>query len=348
MGTQRRNLEVLQVGRGLAATAVVGFHANVVFASPKYFGVEPASVFRSGDSGVYFFFVLSGLVMMLAHQTDFGKDGAVGRFLVKRVRRIYPPLWIMLAVMLFLLAAFPSLSAMGWPGTLDILNAFVAGPTDPVRSEPLVTVEWTLRHEMLFYAMFAVALWKPKLGRPLLIIWLAVCAFAPFAGLRYPLSFIFDPVHLLFGLGSAVGLITIERPVVRFDQLFSIGGIFIFAGFWMACVNSAALHDSPFAAWGYGIGGACAILGLISMENRGVIGVAKPLRALGDASYSIYLVHFLVVSAAAKTAKILAPHIHLPAIIWWALICTAGVAAGFGFYYAVERPLLKLRSRTSV
>jgi exopolysaccharide production protein ExoZ len=63
-----------------------------------------------------------------------------------------------------------------------------------------------------------------------------------------------------------------------------------------------------------------------------------PLRALGDASYSLYLVHGLAISAAFRLLKMAgldAPAIVLPTAI------VAGVVGGFTAYYLLEKPLMR-------
>ena len=62
--SQRRTLELIQVFRGAAATMVVLYHVGSInhFYSP-FLG----NVFGFGHSGVDFFFILSGFIMLYVH-----------------------------------------------------------------------------------------------------------------------------------------------------------------------------------------------------------------------------------------------------------------------------------------
>ncbi|WP_197412515.1 acyltransferase [Novosphingobium sp. Fuku2-ISO-50] len=345
MGEVRHNYRVLQAGRGLAALSVVAFHANMVCALPKYFGHEPAIFFRAGGSGVEFFFVLSGLVMVLAHRGDLGRDGAVRSFAWKRFRRIYPPLWAMLCIVLVILAAFPNLAAGVRPSAVETINAFAAGPVDPTIKEPLLSVEWTLRREMLFYVLFAVMLWRWRFGMAVIAGWLVLCVAAALVAMPYPASFVFDPVHLLFAMGMVVAWQVQRTSEIRGDRIFVATGAGLFALAWTWSDIYPADHALPLALWCYGLGASALSLGLISLERRGALVVPPALTALGDASYSIYLVHLVVVSALTKVAVVIARHVPLPGVVWWLAIVAAGVIAGIAFHVAVEKPLLRLISK---
>ncbi|MEG8025680.1 acyltransferase [Sphingomonas aurantiaca] len=76
----------LQYLRGLAACAVVAYHAADRAQRP----------FTVGEAGVDLFFVLSGFLMWAI--TD--ADSRPGRFLADRAKRIVPIYWIVTSVML--------------------------------------------------------------------------------------------------------------------------------------------------------------------------------------------------------------------------------------------------------
>ncbi|MDP9057453.1 MAG: acyltransferase [Pseudomonadota bacterium] len=340
----RRNYRVLQAGRGLAALAVVGFHANRLCGLPKYFGREPAALFRAGSSGVDFFFVLSGLVMVLAHRADLGQPRSVLSFVWKRCRRIYPPLWVVLCVILILRIALPGLAPGGSPHADALINAFAAGPVVP-EIEPLLGVEWTLRCEMLFYALFAVMLWRWRPGLTVIAAWLALSLASAFVPMPFPWLFLFSPLYVLFGMGMVVAWRVLRAPNLPghlvFDWLFMAVGAMLFAATWGAVVVSPAVRDSDLTPWCYGLGASSLMLGLIALERRGALVVPAALTALGDASYSIYLVHFVVISAATKLAMAINRQVPMWVGAWWLVIVATGTLAGFIFHGLVERPLLR-------
>ena len=95
----RKLFTSLQAGRALAALAVVLFHLGGIVADAKYFNVPwVAAPFRFGDAGVEFFFVLSGFIIASAHAADISRPARLIPYLQRRMIRIYPPYWIIFAI----------------------------------------------------------------------------------------------------------------------------------------------------------------------------------------------------------------------------------------------------------
>lgn len=84
-------MDLIQVGRGIAAMMVVLFHLGGAMSAEKYFGdLTYIRLFRFGSAGVEFFFVLSGFIIMYAHQKDIGRPDALAYYARRRAVRIYP------------------------------------------------------------------------------------------------------------------------------------------------------------------------------------------------------------------------------------------------------------------
>src|SRR5262249_22321969 len=144
----------LQIFRGAAATSVVLFHVTwhgrVVH--PEYFA---AGAFMFGHSGVDFFFVLSGFIMIYAHAADAGRRGRAWRFVKARVVRIFPAYWIVLA---------PTLACYAWRPEFADYGAYARNIATAARSvilydqlrQPVVPVAWSLSYELAFYAFFVL------------------------------------------------------------------------------------------------------------------------------------------------------------------------------------------------
>src|SRR5690242_3301942 len=181
---QQENLQTLQCGRALAALAVVLFHANLTLSLPKYFNREVFHFFAAGFSGVYYFFVLSGTVMVLAHWDQIGRVQSPASFFAKRFVRIYLPLW---ATLLLLLAP------LMWMG-VSLADIGLAFSGLPARKETALAIEWTLRHEILFYCLFGLLLWRPRTGAALLSLWYAGSVLATATAFPFPVSFILSPL----------------------------------------------------------------------------------------------------------------------------------------------------------
>src|SRR4028118_2377207 len=101
--TPHKKLNLLQVYRGIAAVLVVMFHLTDMSAQ-RLNQVTFFNLFEAGWSGVDYFFVLSGFIMVYVHRSAIGKKDQLKSFLVKRAVRIYPIYWIVsLIVLVFFL-----------------------------------------------------------------------------------------------------------------------------------------------------------------------------------------------------------------------------------------------------
>jgi exopolysaccharide production protein ExoZ len=318
-------LPQIQVARALAALAVTFFHS--------YIGVSafaPASkitlpfIYEFGFLGVNLFFAISGFIIALVVDRPHFRAAP---FLVKRFFRIYPLYWgyVGLAVVL---------GALGivLVGSADRSTAMVLWNLAifPVQGEPLYAVGWSLEHEVIFYALAALSV--PLVGiRGLAVIVLSL------GGLGFVVP---NWEHLLAGahLDFATGII-IYLARNRLRGLGSVLPVLAAA----ACYTVFALWQPPFVTLG---AEALLVVGLLNIPAGTVVRFLYPLVRIGDASYSLYLVHWLVF--------LLSPHF----VIWadvpegWAeayrfsLIGFAIVAAMI-LYDFVERPFIAFGHRVT-
>jgi exopolysaccharide production protein ExoZ len=147
---------LLELGRGVAAALVVFHHAGDVLVEPRFFGVEGfGGHLRNFNVGVDFFFVLSGFIIAWVHWRDIGDPDRLGRYVVRRFARIYPPYWCILFPLIVLYQIFPGTGA---PSQHDIATALLSIPLLPDINPPVLGVAWTLVHEVFFYALYGVVI----------------------------------------------------------------------------------------------------------------------------------------------------------------------------------------------
>lgn len=329
-------LEGIQMGRAVAALMVVVFHANVFFLPQRlYDGVSAGRAFNMGYSGVEFFFVLSGFIMVLVHRRDFGRPDRALAFLRKRVVRIYPILWVVLVGVLILDRLAGTVSD---PAT--IAASFTLWPIDG----PLILIPaWSLQHEMLFYLLFLLAILDVRLGLGLFGLWILGCIVAALAGVEaYPYDFLFGSHNLLFPFGMLAALIATRVGAWPAWPVFTAGALLFLA---------VGLSETYGLTWNfslrtvaYGIGALGIVVGLA----RGVLPAWRPLVFLGDASYSIYLVHGPALMIVVAVLRRFGAPWGLPPLATLVLISALATAAGALVHVLVERPLIgRLRSRSA-
>jgi exopolysaccharide production protein ExoZ len=338
MATQ--SLDTLQAGRALAAIAVLLYHVNLNLAYPQYLGRELFPAFRSGYSGVHYFFVLSGFVIFLVHEQDIGRPNRVGPFLWKRFRRIYPPLWATLLLLLPVYFLVPSFVTAGQTNPEVILSAFAVLPSN---SDPLLGPEWTLRHEILFYAIFAISILRPRVGAVCAAVWLAISAVMPWFRRDYPWDFYFSMYHPLFVFG-VLACFAYKRRLSWHPWLVLIFGVVMFGADW-AALGTGLTAEGPASTLIFGLCAALIILGSATLERDGRLRIAATLVFLGEASYSIYLVHLPALSALCKVITVVNRRVHLPGPAVFTATVLPALAVGIAFHLLVEKPLLHWVSR---
>lgn len=329
-------LRSLQCCRALAALLVVFFHASHgIFRLDKYFGHKPfGPVFDFGYAGVDFFFVLSGFIMVHVHASDFGRPHALPRYLWKRFTRIYPAYWVVLLVILPVFFLVPSFG-FGFERDFDVVWRSVLLFPHP-QTHLVLGVAWTLVYEVFFYALFAIMILNGRLGAAVFAGWTA-CVLAHAWFIDFPWSFLFSGMHIRFLAGMAVAF-ALKRWTLPWPRLMACVGGAIFVGAGLADVYWAPLTPLGKTV-GFALGSALALAGLVQAERLALADWPEWLVGLGNASYAIYLVHFLALSMLAKTAKLLQLDTHMPSSLLFAAHVVGAVGAGCLFHITIERPL---------
>jgi peptidoglycan/LPS O-acetylase OafA/YrhL len=338
-------LETIEAARGLAALAVVFFHAN---AAAAFIGVRTFEWLSIGEHGVDFFFVLSGFIIFFVHYNDIGRPEAARDYLLKRGIRLYPILWMVVAALAVVRTALDQPLSLSTLGTSLLLY--------PSTVEPAPQVVWTLRHEALFYLAFLSAILSRRAGLLLFGVWTTAALFqlilslmgSPIGGMA---SFFLSSYELDFLFGAGIAILHRRRAFRRSSLPFILALILICALFWIEehfeIKRTGLLDYSTPAATLWvavlGLGFAAVLHGLLCIEGK--FKVPRFLLLLGGASYAIYLIHTPVNSIAQRLVRFIAEPLEFMGGAQL-FIVACGVVAGIMLHLWVERPLSKrLRTR---
>jgi exopolysaccharide production protein ExoZ len=318
----------IQYLRGVAAFGVLIYHA-----------VDRAGgVFGVGAAGVDVFFVISGFIMWVVTCRC---PPPPGPFLLRRIERIVPLYWMttlgVAVLALVVPAAFPAMHVTAAHVVQSLL--FVPHRDDGGLIAPLIVPGWTLNYEMFFYVLFAASLMAPARLR----VWglsaalIALVAIRPLGDAQNPLWATYtNPLLLEFGAGVWLAWCWSQDrlPGRGLSWLLVVAG---FAGFAATAFTGVDVEPARILYWG--LPALLIVTGAVSLERHGPIPNWRPLQALGDASYSVYLVHGLAISAAFRVLQMV--HVTSPWIVL-PVSLAAGVVAGLLTYRLVEKPLMKL------
>lgn len=360
--------------RGTAASFVVIYHAFLLFKvsgldTPQRHGLnfsEPFHMlvhgligFFNGPAAVVLFFVLSGTVLTLSLRRSKGKGLAhLAGYYVRRLFRLYP---LLIAVTLFAAAMHwlyfsdaPTAGATNWmngyfnqdPGLIETLLNAVG------YSNSLNSPAWTIRTEII--ASFLMPLFVVLTRRPALIAATLVVLVA----LMYaPLHIGHVNVYLIaFFLGALIP--NYGRMVAdlyfRFPKWFRyllIAGA-LFAGMFVQRIFRPWVHVDPSSVLVVSL--AATFLVTITFYGRSEGWLAsKKLVFLGDISYGLYLLHFIILFA---FAELLGPMLGadpspVTALAMMAFIAALTLAVTIPLatlsYHYLERPLQDLGRKYS-
>ncbi len=337
----------LEAGRVFAALIVAGYHVEGL--CHKYFGDYGFdNILRGGYSGVEYFFVLSGFIIYLTHAADIGKTGALQPFLLKRFIRIVPMYWLVLGLMVIAFLCVPQ-----WTGgvhltpQLIVTDALLLPPQMPQILQPA----WTLQREALFYLLFSLLIIRPRLGKPVFVIWqigIIVNMLTNYFGSISVGDIFFGPHNLGFAAGIVIAhLYARQKLSPRIGQLMLWVGLASYLTLlfldWHIGRDTVGIRDNFGYQAGtllYTLTAMLIISGLVSLEQAGRLKIPTWAATLGGASYLIYLLHEPLSSF---LTKIMLKHWFQPYMtssIAYACYLIATLGAAILLHQLAEKPFL--------
>ncbi len=354
--------------RALAALAVVVFHAEqaVAYGYGEPFRGDPAAVspigpvLAQGNAGVWVFFALSGYLVggpFVRAWLRGTPAPAPGRYLVRRLRRIVPAFWVVLAVVLVRFGTYDHDAS-------DILRLFAfAQNVGQAGIDSVLPQGWTLGCELGFY-----------LALPLIALVVAVAGRAgvtPGPGARRTIVLggivLVSALSLAVRAGDDVGPLTLTTAATAWafapglllaaleDDLrprlhgalpgrlaagaFVVCSLGAFTYLVVAGTDTAPLTGELLRA---AAGGALVVAALLWQWSTGGaprVTRTRAVHALGRWSYGIYLVHIAVAREILRhfpSSVGIEPKLYVVA----ALMVPGSIAAAAMLWWLVEEPAL--------
>jgi exopolysaccharide production protein ExoZ len=310
----REQLDTVQALRALAALCVIGMHIPAI---------------ERGAFGVDLFFVISGFIVCHVAAAD------PGQFMLKRIFRVVPLYWLCTIALFGIALGAPQLMGATRGDLSELLQSLLFVPF--VKSNgnvhPLLYLGWTLNYEMLFYALFALALvLAPRrahaVAAALLLSLFAIGRVVEFDSV--PLGFWTAPIVIEFVFGIAAYHVWRSGVLTRLPALAAAG---IAVGAWLLMASLRA--DDTMRPWLWGLPAMVLFLATLSLERRWHVPALWLL--IGNASYSLYLTHAYVIQALQKKLMPLdsfAP-VKVALMLLAVVVCCALAVACFRL---IERP----------
>ena len=338
---------LIQALRGLAALMVVAHHSSILVLERLNLGYN----WVNGGSGVDLFFVISGFVMTISTAPLRDAPHPARTFLARRLERIVPMYWIVTLVRVGTLLVWPNSSRNDIGDWRHVVSSllFIPSLNLHVLQEPILLVGWSLNFEMAFYLLFALALVMRRppvwvVGVPLMLAGL-IDLLGPAASQPW-VAYYRRSVLLEFAGGM---LLARFLPQLRRVPSWVALGIVLLAFRPLWTFQEATIITMRGVVWG--VPAIAVVAGVLSLEARWGRYVPRWALRIGDASYSIYLVHTFVLPA----VGLLLVHLRNS----WRYEVTTLVATSVGLsslagivaYQGIERPInqwFRGRRRTAV
>jgi peptidoglycan/LPS O-acetylase OafA/YrhL len=357
----RLRLDALTSLRFFAALHVVLFHLRVtrILDGGPWWYQNFASI---GYVGVNFFFVLSGFILVYTYA---GPSLEARKFWQARFARIYPAYIVSLIVsapFFFFAVRHLNLPFFAWSKDhlvlASILTVCLLQSWLPQAALTWNSVCWSLSVEAFFYAVFPFALRHvTSISQRRLLVGIAGFSF---------LSLSFSLAYLLLHPDRADKIssgatdlfwknILSFNPVVRLPEFLvgmCAGSLFLSTKNHRRCAAHlvaaglvilatltllAGRVPSPLISAGFLSPAFAAVIYGIALQPRWASFLASRfLVLLGDASYSLYLLHSIVISRAFDAMPYLPPRIRVAASL------AAAIGAALLCYELIEQPARKL------
>ncbi len=289
-------LKSVQCLRAIAALFVVGFHSTLLLHDNF---VPDFKVWENGNSGVDLFFVISGFIMVVSSRRLFGYADGWHRFIVLRLVRIVPMYWLATIAKLLAVAALPEMARHTFFTAWNTIASFLFLPSFDGAGvlRPVLPVGWTLSYEMLFYVVFAAALFF-KLD-PIILVGPALTALAlvSLAGQDgWPaITALASPFLLEFVLGVIIGRAFLTKRLQEISPTWAL----LIGVTGLACLAVVPADGAWERVMFWGTAASAALGGGVICERWLGRRLPKLLLDIGAASYSLYLTHGFVLPAIA-------------------------------------------------
>lgn len=287
-----RVLNNIQNLRALAAYAVVVYHCLIRFLHPT----DPLgrSYLDLPSGGVDLFFIISGFVMV--HTTRETETAAW--FATKRIARIVPLYWLatLIVIVLVVIRPWTFSQAVLTPDAILASLFFIPHADASGQAYPILGVGWTLNYEMMFYALFALSLFLPRAFRLagvvslITLVWLT----ANVAGPGVIASFYAKPILFEFAAGCILAHALRTEAVATFARTTPMWP-FALAGLAGLALLPAIIPIGQPSILRYGLPAFLLVFAAAAQDLYRQPAPASLGTRLGDASYSAYLLHPIVI-----------------------------------------------------
>ena len=308
--SMKPKLDIIQLLRAVAAMLVCFFHMKGLL---KEDGVGKM-LFGNGSIGVPLFFMISGFIMHHTMRVENPQWKNIKIFLIKRLIRIVP-LYLIMTTIYILVSGNGHFYFIEHPRLL--LPTFFFFPTyanhiGPSYGMPALAVGWSLNYEVYFYVLIGLSMLFAKQR------WLVLTGWLLASTLLFPLitngfvmmslsewygysasylSLMTNPVLLFFLVGIGISAIynsTIEPPSLFWANAHVGLAVSVFVLFYFQVIQLLPGWYNHILSCGF------LLFSLLQRNKIKPYTVPRYLMFIGNSSFSLYLVHPIILNVFPK------------------------------------------------
>ena len=359
--------------RGFLAFFVFLHHASIWYFDLRtgVWTVPPSNFYTHlGQSSVALFFMITAFLFSTKLLDARGKTSASGqpvlrssvfwqRLYVSRLLRLTPLYFFMLALVVLVTAIVSDFQLREpLPVLLKNIGAWasfiILGRPDlngvAITSRMIAGVNWTLPYEWFFYFSLPLLAWLASFLRVLPSWPYLLFSFAAVAGLWFKVfPWQPNPIYGYAFLGGVAAAVVVRwswlQRVLNSPWGTRLGGVAAVLCLAYVFRHFSTANSLPALAW-------LTVAFTIMASGNGLFGIlhSRAAQTLGDASYSIYLLHGLVMYVTFKLVLGVGTAAQLSVFGYWGVIlgCTAVLLPlSFATFRWIESPAIRSAPRVS-
>ena len=285
---QRYTLHNIQVLRAIAAIMVILHHTlphyNAMGGDLNFI----RNISEWGFAGVDIFFIISGFIMAY---TTFHKDRNITSaiiFLKHRLYRIYLGYWPFFFAMLSILLVINSQRLSG----VDMIGSFTLSNTNMF--ELVLPVSWSLSYELYFYFLFLFtflfSVKKLYIIIPLFVGLILFLVLYAFFNSTFSIHFLYS--HFLLEFFAGVLLYMYKKYLMK-KWIIVISLLIVGISLWYGITHETKNGFPRILT--FGTAALFIVIIALILEQKNLYRGGEKLKTLGNASYTLYLSHLIII-----------------------------------------------------
>ena len=278
----------IQALRGMAAFMVVLFHMLGQFKAMNLSNSYYESIAQFGYIGVDIFFVISGFVMAKTTHNLANNPKNALNFMQKRLLRIFLGYWPILIFAIIIYALLiPDILAKK-----DILASVFLITTN--MQKLVIGPSWSLTYELYFYFILCLLLMSNFINKIVFLSLLAIIIVLKILFLPQSNHYLdFFLSHFLLEFLAGFFVFYLKKQLL---SQYMLPIILLFAITALTIGVNLPIADDWTRVVTFGFFGVCLIALAIHLEDNKIFIANGIVKKIGDASYSLYIVHIIFVN----------------------------------------------------